>query len=539
MSKKWALLILCTTLLLSGCFRAQREVVVITATFIPPTESNGFQSVPNLSPTQTIVEPQPTLVLSIVPQQQLLPTPHPEMPVPITASEHVVQAGDTLSIIAERYNTNIQLILAENDLQNPNVIEVGQIIRLPTFVGQESPDFKIIPDSRLVRGPDSNSFNITEFVATMPGYIRVATDEVTTRLADGSQLNETLTGAQIVERVALEYSIDPRLLLVLIEHRAKWLSSASVPQILQSHPLVRPEDSQPFDRTGLYLQLAWAANELNRGYYGWKYRGLQTLEVGDGERFRINSRLNPGSIAIQYLYSLYQTDSQWLEAISNNGFFRTYYSYFGDPFLNATDPLIPTNISQPTLTLPFASGEVWFYTGGHHGGWGSGSAWSAVDFAPPDERQAGDVLCYVSAAWVRAVAPGVIARSGNGVVVLDLDGDGNEATGWSILYLHLASDGLISQGERVVTGDPVGRASCEGGYSTATHLHIARRYNGEWIPADCQDCLPSLTIPPFIMSGWRVLGITSQQYQGFLENSIGTQLQAEQGRDNPLNRISW
>jgi hypothetical protein len=30
----------------------------------------------------------------------------------------------------------------------------------------------------------------------------------------------------------------------------------------------------------------------------------------------------------------------------------------------------------------------------------------------------------------------------------------------------------------------LGRPSCEGGRATGTHIHIARKYNGEWIAAD-------------------------------------------------------
>jgi len=70
------------------------------------------------------------------------------------------------------------------------------------------------------------------------------------------------------------------------------------------------------------------------------------------------------------------------------------------------------------------------------------------------------------------------------VAVLDLDGDGNERTGWVILYLHLASQDMIRQGVMVKIGDPIGHPSCEGGKATGTHVHIARKYNGEWIPAD-------------------------------------------------------
>jgi hypothetical protein len=46
----------------------------------------------------------------------------------------------------------------------------------------------------------------------------------------------------------------------------------------------------------------------------------------------------------------------------------------------------------------------------------------------------------------------------------------------------------------VEAGDLLGHPSCEGGESTGSHIHIARKYNGEWIPA-------SGTIP-FNLDGW-------------------------------------
>jgi murein DD-endopeptidase MepM/ murein hydrolase activator NlpD len=82
------------------------------------------------------------------------------------------------------------------------------------------------------------------------------------------------------------------------------------------------------------------------------------------------------------------------------------------------------------------------------------------------------------------MADGVVVRSQTGVVVLDLDGDGNERTGWDILYLHIATAGRASVGRTLKRGDPVGYPSCEGGTATGTHVHVARKYNGEWIPAD-------------------------------------------------------
>jgi hypothetical protein len=78
--------------------------------------------------------------------------------------------------------------------------------------------------------------------------------------------------------------------------------------------------------------------------------------------------------------------------------------------------------------------------------------------------------------------------------MLDLDEDGDEHTGWDILYLHVATVGRASVGRTLKKGDALGYPSCEGGEATGTHVHIARKYNGEWIPAD--------SAIPFNLEGW-------------------------------------
>ena len=76
----------------------------------------------------------------------------------------------------------------------------------------------------------------------------------------------------------------------------------------------------------------------------------------------------------------------------------------------------------------------------------------------------------------------------------DTDGDGDETTGWVIFYLHLATRDRAPLGTVVLAGEPVGHPSCEGGTSTGSHIHIARKFNGEWIAADGP--------MPFTMSDW-------------------------------------
>jgi LysM repeat protein len=44
---------------------------------------------------------------------------------------HVVQAGETLWQIAQRYNTSVQEIIKTNNIQNPNSIDPGTILTIP------------------------------------------------------------------------------------------------------------------------------------------------------------------------------------------------------------------------------------------------------------------------------------------------------------------------------------------------------------------------------------------------------------------------
>ena len=69
-------------------------------------------------------------------------------------------------------------------------------------------------------------------------------------------------------------------------------------------------------------------------------------------------------------------------------------------------------------------------------------------------------------------------------MLLDLDGDGDERTGWVIFYMHVATKERVALGARLEIGDFIGHPSCEGGNVTGTHVHIARKYNGEWILTD-------------------------------------------------------
>jgi len=92
-------------------------------------------------------------------------------------------------------------------------------------------------------------------------------------------------------------------------------------------------------------------------------------------------------------------------------------------------------------------------------------------------------------------------------VLQDLDGDGIEQTGWTLLYLHIAAQDRIPAGAYLETDERIGHPSCEGGVASGAHVHLARKYNGEWIAAS-----PAL---PLVLSGWTVEA-GEKPYQGRL-----------------------
>jgi murein DD-endopeptidase MepM/ murein hydrolase activator NlpD len=223
--------------------------------------------------------------------------------------------------------------------------------------------------------------------------------------------------------------------------------------------------------------------------------------------------INAGTAGLQYFLAQFNSRAVWDLDVSQFGFLLTYNLLFGNPFDIQIANLIPSDLFQPPMQLPFEPGQTWSFTGGPHGGWDSGSAWAG---------------CVTSDAWVVAIADGFIVRAHNGAVIQDLDNDGYEQTGWDILYMHIETRDRVQSGTYVYAGERIGHPSCEGGVSNGTHVHLARKYNGEWIPADGN--------LPFNLDGWISSG-DGIEYDGFLTRGA-THLEAMEGVFADKNQIS-
>jgi len=520
----WLLL----TLLVSAC---TKEAQTPTATpegynpFLPLGENAtvvpvvaGTVIVPTIAPTIR-VGPTPTLApLNIQYPATRMPgvpisTPTPDspraLPTPrIDPGQYVVQSGDTLGTIAQQNGVSLTALMQANGLSDADFLTPGQTLVIPApSPGEQGTDFKIIPNSELVYGPASATFDVDGFIQSKGGYLANYSEDVS---------GDYLSGSQIITRVAQNYSVNPRLLLALLEYQSGWVTNPTPSSV--DYPL----GLQDAWHQGLYLQSTWTADMLNRGYYLWRVNANSTWVLADGSVIPIAPTINAGTAAVQAFFAKLDDLSTWQSDTSAFGLFQTYFFLFGNPFDLAIEPLVPPYLEQPAMQLPFEPGVVWSFTGGPHGGWDTGSAWAALDFGPPGETAG----CTPSDEWVVAVADGWIVRTGDGVVMQDLSGDGIEQTGWAVFYMHMESRDRVEPGTYVYAGEHIGHPSCEGGVSNGTHLHFARKYNGEWISAD--------GTLPFQLEGWISSG-NGVEYDGFLTK--GDQVvEAWDGR-NELNQI--
>jgi LasA protease len=412
------------------------------------------------------------IAFSAEPTPEATPSPpFPERPrySPGELVDYTAQTGDTLISLAWRFNTTVGEILAANPFipDSATTMPPSMPMKIPIYyLPLWGSPYQIIPDSLFVNGPAQVNFHTQEFVDSHPGWLKNYSNYV----ADANR-----TGAEMVDYVAHYYSVSPRLLLALLEYQAGALSQPEASFDLQDYPL----GYRHWSRKGLFLQLIWAANLLNDGYYGYRTTRLSSIEHRDGRVERFDPWQNAATVGLHnYFNALFDYD-KYMVAISPQGFAGKYRELFGDPW-GGEVPHIPGSLNQPSFIFPFQPGYVWALTGGPHPVWGSGEPLAALDFAPPSKSSG----CIPSAVWATAVADGVVVRSGEGEVMLDLDGDGDERTGWNVFYLHVGANDRVPLGTHLKQGDPIGHPSCEGGSSTGTHVHVARKYNGEWIPAE-------------------------------------------------------
>lgn len=445
---------------------------------IEPTSQNTLTPFPEITHTYNTQE-IPTAFVTITPNSEYTQT---------LASNSVFkppliytsQEGDSLKALAARFDVLPEEITSDESIPDQGFISPGQLLVIPDRLDGTGPADLLMPDSEIIFSPSTIDFDINKYVEEAGGYLSTYYEY----RVDGWH-----SGAEIIEIISREESFNPRLLLSLLEYQSHWVFGQPGNIAETDYPIGWIN----LKYRGLYFQLKWTVQQLSMGYYGWRDASLKEIVFPDQGSLRLAPELNSGSVALQYLFSKLYNTRRWFGAFYDvDSFIVKHEQMFGDPWLRAQEnaPFIPEHFTQPELELPFSPGHEWNFTGGPHPAWGPNSALAALDFAP-----LGISGCQESTEWVTASASGVVVRRGEGLVVVDLDGDGYEQTGWVMIYMHIdTSDTEINVGTFLKKDDQIGHPSCEGGTATGTHLHIARKYNGEWMLAGGPI--------PFVIGGW-------------------------------------
>ena len=172
---------------LPAIFATDTPTPTETSTPLPPTETptTTLTPVPSETPTQAgpltyIVEEGDSLfsiaeafgvdldlLISANPavedagfifvgQELVIPAPDSELPtptalpqtlVPGTIIEYTVRAGDTLESIASQFNSTAEAIAEENEIEDPNAIEIGDVLRVPVGIATPTPTFTANPET--------------------------------------------------------------------------------------------------------------------------------------------------------------------------------------------------------------------------------------------------------------------------------------------------------------------------------------------------------------------------------------------------------
>lgn len=475
--KPLSLVCLALSLLLAGCNLPQPTGAAPGTSSQRQTEAAGI-----LNPT------------GLEPRAQNPLTPEALEEVRTGYLRYTTQQGDTLSALVARFGVTPTAIEADQALSTTGLLAPGLSLWIPDSLDGPLPySTPFFPDSAVTYGPTVGDFNAADFALAAGGFLAGYTETV-----NGVEM----TGPNIVQTVAVETSTNPRLLLALLEYRSGWVFGYPAGAASDPYPLGFGAGAD----TGLYKELMIAAKLLAQGFYGWRAGTLTALSLSDGGEARLAPAQNAGSVALMHLFAALYLPTEWATALFGEaGFLAAYTATFGDPWARAAlvEPYLLADTHQPELTLPFAVGEYWSLTGGPHLTWQTGTPRGAVDFAPVT----GEAACAVSFRWATAAAPGVVVRSDRGVVALDLDGDGDEGTGWVLIYQHMAAEERAAVGAWLAQDAPVGHPSCEGGQASGTHVHLARKFNGEWV---------GVGEPlPLVLSGWQAVA-GEGRYEGML-----------------------
>ncbi len=334
-----------------------------------------------------------------------------------------------------------------------------------------APNAPIFLVSNLQYSPTLDHFVTNQFLAAYQNPL----SNVELTASTGS-----ISAAGLIDRVALRYGINPRVIITFINSQSKFGAS----QFLTRENLINNpfglKGKQYTSLNGFELQIQWLTNVMSNALVLRENSETYTqVQFADGSTASVSYNTTTGNFVI--LSALAQIG--YPEQLQNryDDFLNEYISLFGDPSKLSFDA---SQVTIPPMKLPF-NGEG-RYTSGPHAGETASCVLvavkdaSALDFGAPTPGTSFPVL---------NVADGILKN------VADIESSASIDFGWTVsvelansgglavLYAHLnlsSSDVArltALKGSFIPQGYVIGNSGQSGGQASI-HLHLDLRYVG-------------------------------------------------------------
>ena len=292
--KRLLILLVACALTTSAC-ATQSSLWGVQATPTPRTPTATLPATETPIPTLTFT-PAPTGTNTLVPTDPAATQTLVQVFTPQAKDEPILyyaQSGDSLASVAKRFSVDPSEITSPRDIPQTGLIEAGILLIVPDRIeAAKTPNVKIMPDSEVVFTASASKFDVAGFIANANGYLSSYKQWITT--------SGTTSGTDVLTKLTLDNSANPRLLLALLEYESGWVYGQPPNIFREKYPMgFQIQD----DDQGLHKQLQWTINQLYAGYYGWRAGTLTEIEFPDGEKLRLSPDLNAGTVALQYFFS--------------------------------------------------------------------------------------------------------------------------------------------------------------------------------------------------------------------------------------------
>ncbi|HNW13708.1 MAG TPA: LysM peptidoglycan-binding domain-containing protein, partial [Anaerolineaceae bacterium] len=176
------------------------------------------------------------------------PTRTPQPPPVVDESLYhiyTIRSGDTFETVARHFSVTPAAIISMEALPQTGILPPGRYLVIPKNTDNLFEQEMILPDSAVINSPCAAPFDISAYVSAAGGYLSTFSQPVA---------GIRSSGAEIVRRVADNQSVNPMLLLAILEHRAGLVFGKQPPADI-NHPL----GFRNMYYKGLYQELSLAA----------------------------------------------------------------------------------------------------------------------------------------------------------------------------------------------------------------------------------------------------------------------------------------